>query len=236
VAVFTGYIPTNTTSEKIYRYFVCDIEADRPVTGLVEGDLAYTRDSNKLWTAASATTWQAVIGSSGTLFTQTATVTDSNNAAEVTLTGAGTGSLTLPVNFLTAGRTLRITAAGTVGTQAVPVTLNMRLKLGGTTILSTGDQTPGASVTARAWSIQAVITCRTTGATGTVFGQSQGGFLHMETAGATGTPTEWEMTATATSTVDTTGTLAVDLTADWAAGVAAADTISCTNLILEALN
>jgi hypothetical protein len=166
------------------------------------------------------------------LFTPTATGTVANTTSETTVLGAGIGSLTLPANLLVPGRTLRFKASGVFGTDAAAHTLNMKFKLGATSIVATGAQTPTAALTNRLWEMEVLLTCRTVGATGTVI--AQGKFAYM--AAGTGAPTWWEATSTATTTIDTTGTLAVDLSATWGAGVTASDTISCSNAALESLN
>lgn len=167
-----------------------------------------------------------------TLFTQTTDKTVTNDATETTLTTTGKGTLTLPANFFVAGKTVRLTASGYYSTQIVPITLNIRLKFGSTTIVATGDQTPGGAMSNRFWRVVAEITCRSTGAAGTVIAQSA--WEHQSTA--TGSPINWEMITTTAVTVDTTAGAAIDLTADWGAGVAAGDSITCSNLSLEVLN
>jgi hypothetical protein len=198
------------------------------VTGAnMQAEFDHANDAERIYTFPNAGN-----DVSGVLFTQTASVATSS-ATETTLTGAGRGTLTLPANYFILGRSIRVKASGVYSSQAVPVTLNIRVKLGSTVICVTGDQTTAGAMSNRLWKLDCIITCRTTGGTGTVFGQSA--WEHMATAGATGTPTWWEMSNTATTTIDTTGTLAVDVTADWAAGVGGADAISCTNLTVEAL-
>jgi hypothetical protein len=169
----------------------------------------------------------------GCVFTQTATVTVSNTTTETTLVGSGSGSVTLPAGFHLAGKTVRIRASGIYSTQAVPITLNIRVKYGSVTVLETGDETPSGSVSSKGWSLDVEITCRTTGATGTVFTQSYGGFMHYSNAR---TLQGWDFSSTATTTIDTTASQAISITADWGGGVAAADSISCTNLSVEILN
>jgi len=171
------------------------------------------------------------------LFNQVNSITVSNTAVETTLKGTGLGLSTLPAGYLFVGRAVRVYAAGFYGTQAVPVTLNIRIKLGSTVVLTTGDQTPSGSMTTQMWWLSGLITCRIVGVTGTV--NAQGRWMHMaEAAGAddAGTPIVWGMKNTASTTLDTTIAQAIDVTADWGAGVAAADTITCTSLVYEVLN
>ena len=170
-------------------------------------------------------------------YTSTAIGVVSNDAVERSLIGPGSGTLMTSGNYIGVGKTMRVSAAGYYSTQVVPVTLNLRLRVGGTAgtiVVQTGDQTPIGSMANRAWKINALLTCQTTGATGTMQGHSA--FEHMATVGATGSPTWWEMTSTSTVAINTTTDNEIQLTADWGAGVAAGDQIFCTNFVLEALN
>lgn len=171
---------------------------------------------------------------SGVLFTQTGLGIVANNATEATLIGSGFGSTTLSPNFFVPGKTIRITASGLYETQLVPTTLNIRLRLGGlagTVIHSTGDQTPAGGITMEWWRYITDIVCQTTGATGSVIGQSN--WEHQSTA--TTAPLGWAMTNLGV-TIDTTTALIVQFTADWGAAVAAEDSMMCTTFTLESLN
>jgi hypothetical protein len=60
---------TNQTSGLSSRgtvYYIADTEAERPSSGLSEGDLCYTKDTDTLWKATDATTWAEVGGGGGT--------------------------------------------------------------------------------------------------------------------------------------------------------------------------
>ena len=160
-----------------------------------------------------------------------------NVTAETILIGSGRGNLQLPVNYFKHGKVIRLLATGLLSTQLTPPTLNVRIRLGGGTItgsaiLVTGDQTPAGSLANVFWRVAADLVCYTTGATGTIVGQSV--FEHM--TGLTGNPTFWEMVTSPIITLDTTTQLTVQLTADWGVGVAAGDSMNCTNFSLESLN
>ena len=162
----------------------------------------------------------------GVLFTQTDTVTVADTVTETALTGTGVGTLTLPANFFVAGKTLKIRALGYHSSTASP-NITLRFKLGSTTVLTTGTISSG-NATDEAWICDAFLTCRTTGATGTVIGQGYYDELHG--VGSTG-----GMVNTAATTIDTTASQAISLTVEW--GTAnAGNTISCTNLVIEILN
>ena len=158
-----------------------------------------------------------------TRFTQTATATVANTVTETTLISTGVGSVTLPATFLVAGRTVRLVIRG-IMTATGADTLDLKVKLGGTTLVSTGAITP-AAMTDEGWEVAVDITCRTTGATGTVFAQGMAIIDNVT----------YNMAATTTTTVDTTGTLAVDVTATW--GVAAlGNSVRSTNAVVEVVN
>lgn len=178
----------------------------------------------------------------GTIYTATSIGVVSNTATERSVVGSGNGTFLLPSDFFVVGKTIRMTASGYFSTQAIPTTLNMRIRLGGsdglggTIILQTGDQTPTGSLSNQFWRIVCDLTCTTfdDDTTGTIHGQTV--FDHMETVGLTGNPTYWEMTTLSAIGIDVTTENRVQLTADWGAGVAATDSMVCTNFILQTLN
>jgi hypothetical protein len=157
-------------------------------------------------------------------YVATANKAVANTGAETSIIGTGSGSLTLAANYLSAGRTLRVKAAGFISETGTP-TLNIKFKLGATVICETGAVTLPASLSNSMLSVDVLLTSRTPGASGAVIAQ---GYVF---AGST----IIGMVATATSTVDTTGTLALDVTATW--GVAdPANTLTCTNFCVRKEN
>ena len=171
------------------------------------------------------------------LFTSTANGTCGNTASETTIVGAGVGMMTLPANYLVAGKTLRLTIYGAYSTKAAtPGTLVIKVKLGTTIILALPATTVTVALTKVPFVIDAIITCRTVGATGTVIGQ---GDLFLATATVqTGIsymlPNQGSDALTAV-VKDTTASILVDVTATWSLADAA-NTISSTNVVFETLN
>lgn len=163
-----------------------------------------------------------------TVFVQTASTTLNNSTTETTLTNTGVGSLTHPANFFIAGKTTRIKAYGYLGDTGTP-TLRIKFKLGSVVLIDTTAITLPTITGSKAWVAEATFTCRTTGASGTI--QAQGYFSFDNVT----VPFLMTVANTGTSTVDTTVTQAFTLTAQWGAADAA-NTITCTNLTLEALN
>lgn len=159
---------------------------------------------------------------SGAIFTQTASVTVANTTSYATAFGAGVGTLTLPANFLVAGKTIRITQRGYYSSTGTP-TLSGQLKLGGTSLTS-GGVSVGA-VTNYAFEIIYEITCRTAGTSGTVYAQGKVCFGNAL----------WCLPSASTTTINTTIANAIDAGLIWNTA-SASNTATCTNAIVEVLN
>lgn len=170
--------------------------------------------------------------SSKDLFVATASGTVASSTSETTIIGSGVGSLTLPANFLTVGKALRVRVLGVWGTTIIAPTINIKFKLGSTVIVATGAVTAPTSLSNQWFEVIVELTCRTTGASGTVI--AQGAFLNAE-ASATFVAFAYPMSETSTNTVDTTGTLAVDVTATWGTSNAA-NTITGTNAVIQSID
>lgn len=143
--------------------------------------------------------------------TVTSTVTCANTATETTL-----DSREEPANYLVAGKTLRVFFTGKHTTKAAPVgTLTIQIKRGSVTILGI-TYTPNASITTAHWEIYAEMTCRTTGAAGTM--AASGAFKHFDySAGAAANILyAEEMAGSTTTAIDTTAAATWTLTATWA--------------------
>lgn len=156
----------------------------------------------------------------GAVFTQTASVTVANTVTETNLNGAGQGSLTLPANFFTSGRSIAIKASGIYSATASP-TLRIQVKAGATVLLDT-TAVVSSNDTAALWSLEGEICCRTVGATGTVF--SQGLFRELGPA-----PLSAPMVNAAATVLSTVEPQALTITATWGTA-AVGNTITMTNL------
>jgi hypothetical protein len=168
---------------------------------------------------------------SGVIFTQTATVTVSNTATETTLVGSGIGTMTLPANFFTPGKTLHIKAGGFYGTHSTAPYNYVRIKLGSTTILVTAADVLASGIgNDREWILDALITCRAIGSSGTVIGQ---GMLMYSIGGAS--TKNYPMQNLATTTVNTTNSLVLSLTTNFNT-IHASNIMNCTNLSVVVLN
>ena len=160
---------------------------------------------------------------SNTLFTQTADATVSNTTTETTLIGSGTGTVTLPANFITVGKTFRIRMWG-LSSQAVGNT-TLKIKLGSVVLASTGAVAVIIASDALI-QLEAYFTCRSTGGSGTVYSQG------IATIGATSVQ---PMTNVSVATIDTTISNAIDVTITMSS--ASVSNIVVSNLIIiEVLN
>ena len=157
-------------------------------------------------------------------FSQTNTVTVNTTTAETTILGTGVGTLTLAANQLVAGSAIKITVSG-YG-QRSSGNLTARIRLGGTLIIATATAGPAFSAN-HMFKIEAMLTCITTGASGTVFGQGS-----LLVGGTTVLAAQLQMVSTAAVTVDTTGTLAIDATIQWSSS-SGTNTVTTTNALIE---
>jgi hypothetical protein len=179
---------------------------------------------------------QVVAATDGKLYAKTpltyaATATGSvvANDNELTLIGSGVGSLVIPANTLTAGKTYRVTARGKYSTDASnPAQMNWRLKLGSTTIAATGNAGLGTNKVDKNYDIHFEFTCRTTGASGSVM--AQGMFFTEDGPGANGAENSF-----AATTIDTTTSNTVDFTVDLTDG-SAGNSCYCYIFIFEEVN
>jgi hypothetical protein len=102
-------------------------------------------------------------------FIQTAT-TVINTDAETTIIGAGTGSLAIPASAWFAGKSFRIVVRGLYSTSATnAANLVFKIKLGNTVIAQSSGIFLRHGLTDIPYEIRAEFTCRSTGATGSVF-------------------------------------------------------------------
>lgn len=145
----------------------------------------------------------------GTLFTQTADKSVSNTTTETTIVGTGVGGLTLPANFWVAGKTIRVTMSGVYSTVAVTGdTVTIKVKYGTTVLASKATTALVTGGTNLFWASEVIVTCRSTGATGTV--QVSGGVIYQIAGSAT---VEDELNnGVATTTLDTTASGLFDIT------------------------
>lgn len=166
---------------------------------------------------------------SGVMFTGTTDATVANTTTETTLIPSGEGTVTIPANYLKAGKTITVEAWGIYTADASPSTLEIKASLGGVLLCTTGANTMTTSEGGQ-WHTTITFTCRTTGASGTVMSQGETRFNH-----AVGAGTTYWMRRSATNTVNTTGPLPFNLIGKH--GAADADnSITLTNINITVKN
>jgi hypothetical protein len=173
-------------------------------------------------------------GANGVVFSGTADKTVANTASETSLIPTGVGSATLAADAFSVGRVLKIRLAGKYSSKGTPAgNITLKIKLGSTVVNASAAHAVDASETDQSWRMEVCITCRTTGATGTVIGQTAWEHAALN-AGNTGMEVA-QMVATGVVTINTTTSLAVDATAQWSTADAS-NTITTTCCQIEWLN
>lgn len=163
----------------------------------------------------------------GSIFAATADKVVASTGAETTIIGTGDGSATLAAVALVVGRTIRITVRGYLGTKAATAgTLNIKATVAGTEVCSTSAITVTDNVANVDFEAVILITCRTIGGSGTVVAsghlQYNDGTVH-------------SMVKTTATTIDTTASAALDVTATWGTSDAA-NTITSQIALIEYLH
>lgn len=231
---FTGTSIAGVTSVALTApTAVFDISGS-PVTG--SGTLAVTFDNQSANTffagpasgAATTPAFRSMVTADlptsavRTLFAQTNDVTVGNTASETTIkASSGVGSATITANSLSQGSVIRVKASGHIS-DGGGIGLTVKLKLGGTTIATA--TLAGGGVSNVGWTMEGLVTVRTTGATGTVVG---GGVFVWSSASG-----NEHFVKTTTTTIDTTAALEVDTSVTWGSA-AAANTITCQQYSID---
>jgi hypothetical protein len=175
--------------------------------------------ANGAWVTLAATG----TGATPAPYVQTADATVANTVTETTIIGSGSGSLTLAAGFWTAGKTVRVRMWGFITDTFTP-NFQIRLKLDAVTVLDTGVFPLAGGLSNSRFFFEADVTCRSTGGSGTVYAQ---GAVYIAT-------TRRDIVSTATVTVDTTQSDALDITAQWGTA-SSSNTVITTNFTLEVL-
>lgn len=145
------------------------------------------------------------------LLVQVANGTVTNTTTETTLFSTVVGSDEMLANFLHIGKKIDISAFGLYSATGA-ISLRIRVYLNSTVVLDTGTFNPN-SATNELFEISGSITCRTTGATGTVW--ALGAFQEMSTSHKVKS-----MTNTSAITIDTTANQTLNITAQWSSASA----------------
>lgn len=148
----------------------------------------------------------------GCIFTATADKTSTNTTSDSSIVGSGTGSTTMPTNFLTVGKTIRIRIGGIYSTPITGATATVKIKLGSTVIASVATTALLSNASGLMFDGEVVFTCRTTGGSGTVMTH---GYVEYQTGVAGTLAMDALNNAGATTVVDTTASKVIDVTVSW---------------------
>jgi hypothetical protein len=150
-------------------------------------------------------------------------VADGSSIANTTTETVIFPNVTIPANYFSDARVLRLTAAGRLSTTGTP-TVRFRLRWGGvsgTVFWDSGTITCGSGVTASEWRHQIEIICRSNGSAGSLFAMGQA------MVGSALAPTVGSATGAAATGVygsagdDTPAAVTLDLSADTALSISA---------------
>ncbi|HEY8898702.1 MAG TPA: hypothetical protein VIM79_27925 [Niastella sp.] len=157
--------------------------------------------------------------------TTTGTVTGDD---EATLIGAGAGNMTIPAASWYAGKTYRITIKGFYSTDIDnPAGISIKIKLGSTVVAQSTGTWLGANHTDIPFVIQVEMTCRSTGAAGSVvaMGEFNTGDQHLNNIN----------NGPNAAAIDLSGNQTLDINAKLSDG-SAGNKISAMIVLLEAVN
>ena len=143
------------------------------------------------------------------IFAQTSTVTVANTATSTTLIGTVTGVTTLPANFFGVGKTIKVFVSGTYNQANGSQDCALKLTIGGVSV-GTITFNHNGSLTTVYYDAEFTLTCRTSGASGTLQFIGLGRLNHTGTA-----LLNYFQVSSTSASINTTGTLAIDLQADW---------------------
>lgn len=170
-------------------------------------------------------------GNGVNLFTATANATVGNSTAEGSLVGAGVGSMVFPAGSMYQGRTYSLIAYGYYSTALLSIgTFTLRIKLNGTTILSTTASSLSLNTANQTFQVRANFTCRSPGTPGSLMAQGDLRYLTGLNANVMD-----GMVNTAATALDTTVAQSLDMTAQWGT-LNANNTVTVTNLFLQGWN
>ena len=151
----------------------------------------------------------------------------------------GAAKFTLPANYFSIGKVLRVTAQGRVSTTTGPPTLTLDVRFGSVIVFNGGAMTTVASVTNKSWELMALLTCRAIGASTSANMLGIGKWTSSAAVGSTGGNANTCVLPDSAPAVgtgfDSTISSVVDLFATWSAS-SASNSVQLHSFILESLN
>ena len=166
----------------------------------------------------------------GVIFTQTADQDIDDTTTETTMFGTGVGTLTLPANFWTVGKTIRFEIHGDFADTGNPTT-EIQVYLDAVSLIDSGAITLSGLGGTEEWECHVIMTCRSVGANGSI--ETIIDWEYETTTGSS--PIERLDVAGKLTTIDTTQADVLDATFQW--GTAnAANVFKSEVAIVEVLN
>jgi hypothetical protein len=146
---------------------------------------------------------------------------------------------TLPANFFSIGKILRVWATGRISTTTGPPTITLDVRFGSTVVFNGAAVTTVASLTNKSWEMTALLTCRSIG-NGTVAtllgtGKLTSAIVVGSSGGNANTAMLPDNTPAVGTGFDSTVAQQVDLFATWSAS-SASNSIQLHQFALESLN
>lgn len=187
----------------------------------------------------SLQSWQETLVSSqvdGTAITATTTATSLLGTSGA---GASAAKFTLPANYFSVGKVLRISSRGRITTVTTPGTLTLDIRLGSVVVFNGGAVALNATAkTNVSWKFEAILTCRTIGAATNAALLGIGSFTSEAVVGAAAGTTVTAMLPATAPTVgtgfDSTAGQTIDHFATWSLNNA--DSIQMHEYVVESLN
>jgi hypothetical protein len=168
-----------------------------------------------------------------TQFIQTAPVTVANSVAELTILGAGAGTLVLPTNFFNAGKLMKVILRCRVANVSGMLALRLRLNATQHWTVTLDPATAMGSLNGDL-NVTIYVTGRTAGAGGTLFAKGCAERV-VSTFAVGGTVTGNADSNVATSAIDTTIAQTLDVTGQWTIANAG-NTITTEIAVVEFMN
>jgi hypothetical protein len=204
-----GSIWCNTVSSNTSLQFYKDSSLTRVITLDRNPDLATGSSFGVILADTAGTLNKSADLTALGIFAQTSTVTVVNTIFPTTLIGTVTGATTLPANFFGVGKTIKIFVSGTYNQDNGSQDCALKLTIGGVSV-GTITFSHFGGLTTVYYDAEFTLTCRTAGASGTLQFMGIGRLNHI----ANSLQNYFQVSSTSAS-INTTGTLAIDLQADW---------------------
>jgi len=146
---------------------------------------------------------------------------------------------TLPANYFSIGKILRVTAQGRVSTTSSAPTITFDIRFGAVIVFNGAAVTTVVSMTNKTWQLEALLTCRAIGASTTANLMGIGKWTSSAVVGSTGGNANTAMLPDSAPAVgtgfDSTVAQVVDLFATWSAS-SASNSVQLHTFTLESLN